>query len=42
MENCEKTDGICILDKNKRLVCKCPEGMNYDDSDGCRGKNTFE
>lgn len=41
MKNCEKTEGFCILDHAKRLVCKCPEGMYYNDTDSCRGKGMF-
>lgn len=41
MENCAKTGGICILNKTKDVVCKCPDERNYYLTESCRGKFDF-
>lgn len=41
MKNCRDTGGDCISGRDLGYFCVCPNGTNYDDTDGCRGNWIF-
>lgn len=38
MKHCRETGGICIPNKEKFIICKCPAGTQYNNNKGCEGK----